>query len=191
MPHGKPGRIVSISVGNARTRVIAKRDALTTEHLDLVPPIARRIHSVLPPSFDLDDLIQTGRIGLMRAAIRFRPELHGDTPFSAFARAFIRGEIMMSIRRRHYRDATHQPMADAPDRADTPDMEATIDRQRVRARIERAELTERQRIVLDTYYSPSMPTFAEVADALEIAEWKVRQDHLNALEILRTECKIA
>ncbi len=76
-------------------------------HLALIPPIARRIHKFTPTSFELDDLIGEGQLGLIRAATRYRPHAHGGCPFSAFARPRIRGAILDSIRRRHFIEHTH------------------------------------------------------------------------------------
>ena len=96
--------VVEISFGDHRERVRAKRDALVAENLSLVPPIARRLAKTLPPSFEVDDLVQTGNIGLLRAATRFHPQT--GNPFPAFARPIIRGAILDSVRRRHYSAAT-------------------------------------------------------------------------------------
>lgn len=82
------------------------RDRLIVTHLHLVPPIARRIHKSLPPSFDLEDLIGTGNFALVRAAMLYKPEEHGGAPFGAYARLKIDGEIRESTRRRRYLEHT-------------------------------------------------------------------------------------
>jgi RNA polymerase sigma factor (sigma-70 family) len=76
----------------------------------LVPPVARAIAARLPPSFDLDDLIATGNMALFIAARDYDPDTHGGAPFRAYARMKVRGEILESVRRRRYREATYHEM---------------------------------------------------------------------------------
>lgn len=111
---------VSISTGEHRGEVLARRDELIESHLELVPPIAHRVHRRLPPSFDLDDLIGEGYVGLMHAAKCYRPATHGGTPFSAFARQRIHGAMVDSIRRRAWLENTANPLEDAPQGYETP-----------------------------------------------------------------------
>jgi len=202
-------KVLSIDSGNHRTRVRSKRDALVKLNLHLVPPIAIQIFASLPPSFDLDDLIQTGRIGLISAATRYAPQLHRGTPFSAYARDVIRGTIKMSVRRRNYVDNTHVSL----DRGGLPscyggddgipdcygderydldpgvdnDIEVTIDRKRLIERIdvEREKLSHIQASVLTAYYSIGKPSLAAVAIQLGIPEWRAGRAHTEALVILR------
>jgi RNA polymerase sigma-B factor len=109
----RPGQtcaVVSIDSGGHRQRVLAARDALVAANIGLVPPIAIRIKLLLPPSFELADLIAEGNFGLLRAATRYRPREHGDTPFSAFARPRIRGAILDSIRRKRWEENTRKSL---------------------------------------------------------------------------------
>ncbi len=78
---------VSIARGSYRAKALFRRDALIQENLNLVPPIAWRVHLLLPPSFELDDLVSEGKLGLLHAATRYRPRQHGGTPFSALETA--------------------------------------------------------------------------------------------------------
>jgi RNA polymerase sigma-B factor len=75
-------------------RRIALRDRLIALHLPLVTYLARRFANRNEP---LDDLIQVGSIGLIKAIDRFEPERNLE--FSTFATPTILGEI-----RRHFRD---------------------------------------------------------------------------------------
>jgi RNA polymerase sigma factor (sigma-70 family) len=102
--------VICIENGQQRNRFLEARNALVEAHLHLVPDIAGRIHAGLPPSFDLEDLISEGNLGLIKAATRYRPRAHNRTPFSAFARKRIRGAIFDSVRRRHYTENTHFPL---------------------------------------------------------------------------------
>jgi RNA polymerase sigma factor (sigma-70 family) len=77
----------------------SRRDALVCDHLQLVAPIARAVRAKLPARFDLDDLESAGRLGLMRAAGRYRPRENRGVPFEAFARPHIRGAIADAVRR--------------------------------------------------------------------------------------------
>jgi RNA polymerase sigma factor (sigma-70 family) len=107
----RPARsTVSIASGDHRARVLARRDDLITAHLHLVRPIARRIRKLTPSTFELDDLISEGTLGLIRAATLYLPEAHGGCPFSAFARPRIRGAILDSIRRRHFIENTGESL---------------------------------------------------------------------------------
>jgi len=64
------------------------------EHLALVQPIAR--HYASRTGQDLDDLVQVGRLGLIKAASGFRP--HDQRPFVSYARPHIRGAILHYLR---------------------------------------------------------------------------------------------
>ena len=66
------------------------------QHLPLVHPIAK--HYALRTGQDRDDLIQVGRLGLIKAANRFSPK--GDNTFAAFAKPHIRGAILHYLRDR-------------------------------------------------------------------------------------------
>jgi RNA polymerase sigma-B factor len=86
-------------VGDARLVAAARDDpdavqALVTEHLGLVRRIARR-HAVRGD--DVDDLVQEGVIGLLKAIRRFDPRR--GVPFPAYASTVVDGEI-----RHHLRD---------------------------------------------------------------------------------------
>jgi RNA polymerase sigma factor (sigma-70 family) len=76
----------------------ALRDRLVCEHLWLVDALARRAQRKLPRAFELDDLVSAGRMGLIGAAERYRPELYDGAPFAVFARPAVHGAIMLSVR---------------------------------------------------------------------------------------------
>jgi RNA polymerase sigma factor for flagellar operon FliA len=71
-------------------------DAAVTENLPLVRYIAARIASTIPASVELDDLIQTGTLGLIDAVRRYDPSK--GIPFPAYARYRIRGAILDALR---------------------------------------------------------------------------------------------
>jgi RNA polymerase sigma-B factor len=86
-PH-RPRRAPSLSPE------LERRNALVVAHHHLVPPLAR--HYELRCQEPKDDLIQVGRLGLIRAAELYRQTLR--IPFPAFARPHIRGAILHYLR---------------------------------------------------------------------------------------------
>ncbi|MES2136105.1 MAG: sigma-70 family RNA polymerase sigma factor [Pseudomonadota bacterium] len=180
------------------------RDELIKQHLDLVPPIARHVHAQLPPSFELDDLVGEGYVGLMHAAARYRPRRHNGTPFSAFARPRIHGAMVDSVRRRAWRENTACPLIAAPEGVTLPGKPFLIrqpqleprprrvGRPRMGFRAERlpkplalalGRLSARQRAVLEAFYGES-PSFVTVAGLLGITVVEVATEHAAALDIL-------
>jgi RNA polymerase sigma factor (sigma-70 family) len=189
--------VVSISSGDHRQRVLARRDALVVEHIALVPPIARRIHATLPPSFDLDDLIGAGNFALVRAATRYRPQEHGGTPFEAYARRAIEGAIKDTFRRNKFDEQTRPGLnnvIEMPTPKRIPAIEARIDLARrfasLRAHVT-ACLTPVQAAVVDEYYSPGMPDLPAVARALGITRVQAEKAHASAIRTLRERMKDA
>jgi len=194
---------VSISAGDHRERVLAERDALVEQHLDMVAPIARRVHRRVPPSFELDDLIGEGYIGLMHAAVRYRPEKHNGTPFSAYARRRIHGAIVDSVRRRAWTENTAFPLDEAPEPAVMPELPYLIKyhapdpaprRRRARSATAFVGLPEplaralrrlpaRQRAILAAFYGSSAK-IGEVAGLLGLTVAQVATEHGAALDTL-------
>lgn len=66
-------KIVAIDTGGHQARLRARRDALVTDHMNLVRGIAVNVSKRLPPSFDVEDLVGVGMIALVQAADRYRP----------------------------------------------------------------------------------------------------------------------
>lgn len=194
------GSVVAIDSGGRRERVLAARNALVTEHLHLVPPIAALLKRRVPPSFELDDLIAAGNWGLLRAATRYRPKCHGNTPFGAFARPRIRGAILDSIRRKAWFEATMEEIpAGHTSVAHDPFAERTIAdidvsktmawgpygkrRKRLAAAIGR--LSVRERSVLGAYYAENVIAIDRAAAILGITEDQVESEHEAAIAKLR------
>jgi RNA polymerase sigma factor for flagellar operon FliA len=73
-----------------------ERERLILEHLPLVRYIAKRVHSRVPPSVMLDDLINSGILGLIDAINKFDPTKLVD--LRIYARHRIRGAILDSLR---------------------------------------------------------------------------------------------
>jgi len=72
------------------------RDHTLAKYLPTVRQVARSIHKRLPHHVDIDDLINSGVLGLMDAFQKFNPEK--GTQFGAFARFRIRGAILDYLR---------------------------------------------------------------------------------------------
>ena len=87
---------------------VQRRNVYVEENLDLVKPIATSIRLRLPPSFELDDLLQAGMVGLLDAAAKYEPTF--KVPFRFYAQIRIRGAILDTCTRRHYRNATHSEL---------------------------------------------------------------------------------
>ncbi len=119
------------------------RDALAEMHLPLVEYLARRFTGRGVP---LEDLVQVGSIGLLKAIDRFEPAR--ELEFSTYATPTILGEI-----KRHFRDAGW--LVHVPRRAQ--ELQATLARAR-------AELSQQLR---------RAPTVAELAQRAEVSEEQV------------------
>lgn len=74
----------------------SEQEELILAHMKDVKQIARSILRRLPPSVQLDDLIQAGAFGLMDASRRF--SRRQDLPFRQYARIRITGAIFDSLR---------------------------------------------------------------------------------------------
>jgi RNA polymerase sigma-B factor len=119
------------------------RDELVEMHLPLVEYLARRFTGRGVP---LEDLIQVGSIGLLKAIDRFEPDR--GLEFSTYATPTILGEI-----KRHFRDAGW--LVHVPRRAQ--ELQATLARAR-------AELSQQLR---------RAPTVAELARHADVGEDQV------------------
>lgn len=75
---------------------LEEQQEMVLAHMEDVKQIARNILRRLPPSVQLDDLIQAGSIGLVDAARRFGPSR--NLPFRQYARIRITGAIFDSLR---------------------------------------------------------------------------------------------
>ena len=82
--------------------------ALFEEHMPWAESIAHKVHRGLPPSFDIDDLEQIARIQHWRCVEAYDPSRNDN--YRAFAYFPIRGAVLMSCRRRNYREATHEEL---------------------------------------------------------------------------------
>jgi RNA polymerase sigma factor for flagellar operon FliA len=77
-----------------------KRDQLINEHLPHVKRIVHRIASHLPSNVEIDDLINSGIIGLIEAAERYDPTR--DNKFMTYAMFRIEGAVLSELRSRDF-----------------------------------------------------------------------------------------
>lgn len=72
-------------------------DALVLRHADLVKRIAYHLAGRLPPSVEVDDLIQAGMIGLLEAAAHYSADRGAS--FETYAGIRIRGAMIDALRK--------------------------------------------------------------------------------------------
>jgi RNA polymerase sigma factor for flagellar operon FliA len=159
---------------------------LAEAHLHLIEPIARRLAATLPASFALEDLIGAGRVGLVEAARRYRPQDHGGAPFSAWARVKIRGAMLDSIRRAAWLEAKRPALEDSREPAALTITEAAVDREFLGLRVAAAikSLPELQRRVLLLYYDEGLRLRA-IGQTIGKGRSRASKLHMEAIRSLR------
>jgi RNA polymerase sigma factor for flagellar operon FliA len=75
---------------------ISDKNQLMSQHAPLVKRLAFHLRSKLPPSVEVDDLVQAGMIGLFDAVNRYE-EIHG-AQFETYAVQRIRGAMLDELR---------------------------------------------------------------------------------------------
>lgn len=83
-----------------QTRPETARDALVTDHLDLVDRIVAELSARFPRHVERDELWNAGALGLVEAAARFDPDR--GVAFPRFAAVRVRGAIMDASRARDW-----------------------------------------------------------------------------------------
>ncbi|MGA2713296.1 MAG: sigma-70 family RNA polymerase sigma factor [Bryobacteraceae bacterium] len=91
-----------------------QREALVLEQIPTVRRIARQMSWIFAHA-DLEDLVQTGYVGLMQAVDRFQP---GSGDFAPFAWFRIRGAIVDSQKRAAFRNVFNQSLDAIAERND-------------------------------------------------------------------------
>jgi RNA polymerase sigma factor for flagellar operon FliA len=86
----------AISAYVAHSRELVDSDALVKKHAELVRRIAYHLVAKLPPSVEVDDLIQAGMMGLLEAASQYSADRGAS--FETFAGIRIRGAMLDSLR---------------------------------------------------------------------------------------------
>ena len=146
----------------------------------MVAAIARSVIRKLPPSFEVEDLVQEGMIGLLEAHERFNPEF--GVPFAVYASHRVRGAMLVSVRRRQYRNATHEALEDVAQMS--PILELIEMRQRT-TMVAKAvsELPERERKVIE--FRAAGMKMKQIGARLGVTEMRAIQIRQRAEDELR------
>lgn len=88
--------LVAASCPEYQALALAERNRLVLEQLPQVRYIAQKIHSRLPHHIQLDDLINTGVLGLIEALAKYDPSR--NVGLQSYARYRIQGAILDSLR---------------------------------------------------------------------------------------------
>src|ERR1700743_3707703 len=87
----KPAAAESVSIDQI------PHEELVLKHADLVKRIAYHLVSRMPPNVEVDDLIQSGMIGLLDAAKHYSPDKGSN--FETYAGIRIRGAMLDEVRK--------------------------------------------------------------------------------------------
>lgn len=154
-------------------------------YLYLAKDVAKDVAATIPKTFELDDLVSHGYIGLIRAAERFRPA--SGVPFIAYATKCIRWEIVSSIRRKAYEENTRCPLpASAPEPYGEMDIESELDAARLYRAVAAAVATLeiRQQEVIRMHYRDEM-RLGSVGRTIRVGKSRASKIHMQAVRALR------
>lgn len=160
---------------------------VSEELVEWAREVARHVRRRLPAHFDAEDLEQTAIIAAWQAVGEYDAER--GVPFSAFAYPLVRYACLMSVRRRHWKNAQHDPLPESlTDPAPPPDELA--DREGARRHVRRLidTLPERERQVLALHYTAEVP-MAQVAEQMAISPKLAYALRGRGLTLLRAELK--
>ncbi len=118
--------------------------ALVERHADLVRRIAYHLIGRLPDSVDVNDLIQTGMLGLMEAARHYKDDRGAN--FETYAGIRIRGAMLDELRRGDW-----SPRSVHRKSRDMAEAMASLEKRLGRS-AEPAEIAEEMDIPLDEYF---------------------------------------
>lgn len=100
--------------GAARDTSGLSADELVARHAELVKRIAFHLVSRMPPSVEVDDLIQAGMLGLLDAAAQYTPQKGAS--FETYAGIRIRGAMLDEVRRADWTPrSVHRGIREAAD----------------------------------------------------------------------------
>lgn len=159
------------------------------DHLDLVEPIARRMRRRLPDSFELQDLVQDGILGLFAAARTYRANAGASK--STWARLKITHAIQDAVHGKAYTYATGRAPLEVVkgQAAPVPEPETSENPEVVAAM---AELSPLQHRLMHLVYYQNQTLYAlRKTKELGISSRKLKVEHDAALESLRPLLKQA
>ena len=152
----------SVAAGGAAT-------ALVSRHAELVKRIAYHLAGRLPPSVEVNDLIQSGMIGLLEAAAHYSSDRGAS--FETYAGIRIRGAMIDALRKQDWAPRSVHRKARAAAAA-IREVEAREGREAREAEIAAAmgvPIEEYQRIVQDSS-SCQVASMDDMADAAAVAD---------------------
>jgi RNA polymerase sigma factor (sigma-70 family) len=165
---------------------IRQRPNYVEENLELVKPIALSVIRRLPPSFELDDLIQAGHMGLLDAAAKYNSKM--NVPFRFYASIRIRGAILDTCTRRHYRNSTHAEMEAAcyevPSKVEAIDVGIHRKQMATKLKAALALLTPEDQKVITLYFARN-DKLSVIGKRLGVCEMRASQLVKTAKEHLR------
>jgi RNA polymerase sigma factor (sigma-70 family) len=88
-----------------------KRAACAEKYKPMIQALARSVVETLPPSIELDDLIQAGELALWEATAKFSAARAAT--FASYVRVRIHGAMVDSVKGKEYREATHEELTAA------------------------------------------------------------------------------
>jgi RNA polymerase sigma factor (sigma-70 family) len=163
----------------------SERDELAIEHLEWARAIARHVASHLPTWFTADDLIGAAEIALLKLAAAYDPAR--GIPFRAFAQRRIYGACIDSVRRREYRERSHQTTDRLQSLCLKPspeDQAAAGQNCRVWSVVQR--LPQRHKLVILSVYGGGN-TLVELSKKVGVGPARLSQIHREALGMMREE----
>lgn len=159
------------------------------EHLDLVEPIARKMRRRLPDSFELQDLVQEGILGLLAAARTYRAGAGASKRTWAWRK--ITHAIQQAVQGKAYSYATGRAPLEIVEReaAPVPEPEKPENPVMLAAM---AELSPLQHQLIHLVYYQNQTLYAlRTTKELGISSRKLKEQHDAALESLRPFLKQA
>lgn len=166
-------------------------EELFEQHLPWATGIARSCHRHLPPSFDLEDLIQEAHAALWKCAQQFDPDY--GVEFLCYAHPYVQGACWMSVRRRSYREATHAALEEArpAEAAVEADFEGDVlDREALELALRSVRrLSPLHRTIIRRHYVAGAP-MTTIAAGLGMSLTAVYVERQKAIEALRDAMRL-
>jgi RNA polymerase sigma factor for flagellar operon FliA len=159
-------------------------DTRVERTLPLVRKLALRLARKLPPSIEVDDLVQEGSIGLMQAAKRFDPKAHDN--FALYAQRRIMGAMLDSVRRRHWVAATLAPIEEGQGMPEEGDLEQETQEREITGVVRQAcgQLRSDKRRAIHLVYSEGM-TQHSAAREMGVSVERFRTLHRESVDLMR------
>lgn len=148
--------------------------------------VALSVAKILPPSFELDDLIQIARIETWRKTQTF--DASRGCSFSTYAWLGVRGACLMFARRNNWLNSTADAIDDSHEASACDDTEARIQFQQLRSILGTVVdelMDERQRHVVVAYFVRGLDVLT-IADELSCSQSNIRLIRQQAYAALRT-----